>query len=155
MSLAVDFLPSVSMGGSSPADVARDKEAIEQLSSSRAKLLLDTIDNLRELRVGEIVQLPQIIVVGDQSSGKSSVLEAVSGMKFPVHGDLCTRFATELILRRDPETKIAVSIQKATRPAVLGQDIVEQAESMPFHKTSFDKNDLPEIINEAQERMGI
>ncbi|KAL1870870.1 hypothetical protein Daus18300_004959 [Diaporthe australafricana] len=143
------------MGGSSPADVARDKEAIEQLNSPRAKLLLDTIDNLRELRVGEIVQLPQIIVVGDQSSGKSSVLEAVSGMKFPVHGDLCTRFATELILRRDPETKIAVSIQKATKMVAFGQDTAEQAESMPFHKTSFDKNALPEIINEAQERMGI
>lgn len=154
MSLASAASPPVSNGDSSPRHVALDKEVIEQLNSPKAKLLLDTIDSLRELRVGEIVQLPQIIVVGDQSSGKSSVLEAVSGMKFPVHGDLCTRFATELILRRDPKTKITVSIQKATKPAVPGHE-GEHTESLPFHKTSLDKDALPEIINEARERMGI
>lgn len=154
MSLDVDSSPSVSNGESSSQHVALDKGVIEQLNSPNAKLLLDTIDSLRELRVGEIVQLPQIIVVGDQSSGKSSVLEAVSGIKFPVHGNLCTRFATELILRRDPQTKITVSIQKATAPFVFGQD-GQQADSLPFHKTSLDKDALPEIINEAQERMGI
>lgn len=154
MSLATNPSPSVSIGDSSSRHVALDKEAIEQLNSPNAKLLLDTIDSLRELRVGEIVQLPQIIVVGDQSSGKSSVLEAVSGMKFPVHGDLCTRFATELILRRDPETKITVSVKKAPAPSLFPQD-GQQAESLPFQKTSLDKCDLPEIINEAQERMGI
>lgn len=154
MSLDVDSSPSASIGESSSQHAALDKGVIEQLNSQNAKLLLDTIDSLRELRVGEIVQLPQIIVVGDQSSGKSSVLEAISGMEFPVHGNLCTRFATELILRRDPETKITVSIQKATAPFVFGQD-GQQAESLPFHKTSFDTNDLPEIIAEAKERMGI
>lgn len=154
MSLASAASPSMSNGEPSSRHAALDKEVIEQLNSPNAKVLLDTIDSLRDLRVGEIVQLPQIIVVGDQSSGKSSVLEAISGMKFPVHEDLCTRFATELILRRDPETKITVSIQKATAPYVFGQD-GQQAESLPFHKTSFDKDALPEIINEASERMGI
>ncbi|KKY38956.1 putative interferon-induced gtp-binding protein mx1 [Diaporthe ampelina] len=33
--------------------------------------LLDKIDRLRELNVGSIVSLPQLIVVGDQSSGKN------------------------------------------------------------------------------------
>ncbi|KAJ0114747.1 hypothetical protein J7T55_004488 [Diaporthe amygdali] len=144
MGLPTEPSPSVSIKDSSfIPDVTLD-DAIGQLNSPHAKVLLDTIDSLRELRVGEIVQLPQIIVVGDQSSGKSSVLEAVSGMKFPVHGNLCTRFATELILRRDRDIKVTVSIQKAT-----------QAESTPFHRTSFNRDALPDIIEEAQERMGI
>lgn len=130
-------------------------EAIGQLHNPHAKVLLDTIDKLRELRVGEIVQLPQIIVVGDQSSGKSSVLEAISGMKFPVHGALCTRFATELILRRDPDVRITVSIHKATKPSVPRRQNSQQSEATQFHRTSFDKNALPDIINEAQEHMGI
>jgi GTP-binding protein EngB required for normal cell division len=142
MSLAVHTSSSGSAEEPACPDITFD-EAIGQLHNPHAKVLMDTIDKLRELRVGEIVQLPQIIVVGDQSSGKSSVLEAISGMKFPVHGALCTRFATELILRKDPDIKITVSIQKATR------------ESTQFHRTSFDKNALPDIINEAQERMGI
>ncbi|KAG6356877.1 hypothetical protein INS49_014752 [Diaporthe citri] len=154
MSLAMNTSASVPSGDASSRDVALDTEAIEQLNSPHAKVLLDMIDSLRELRVGEIVQLPQIIVVGDQSSGKSSVLEAISGINFPVNSDLCTRFATELVMRRHPETKITVSIQKAMRPAAAGHD-GEQEESLPFHKSSLDKDALPDIISEARERMGI
>ncbi|KAK3897368.1 P-loop containing nucleoside triphosphate hydrolase protein, partial [Staphylotrichum tortipilum] len=88
--------------------VVLDGDSLNQLNTPDAKALLDTIDSLREIHVGDIVNLPQIIVVGDQSSGKSSVLEAISGVQFPVDGDVCTRFATELILRRAPETTVHV-----------------------------------------------
>lgn len=39
-------------------------------------------------------------MVGDQSSGKSSLLEGLTGLSFPVASDLCTRFATQIVLRR-------------------------------------------------------
>lgn len=39
------------------------------------KTLLDELDKLREYGVDKYIELPQLIVVGDQSSGKSSVLE--------------------------------------------------------------------------------
>ncbi|ETS81767.1 hypothetical protein PFICI_06769 [Pestalotiopsis fici W106-1] len=102
------------------------------------------VDRLRELQVGEIVNLPQIIVVGDQSSGKSSVLEAISRVRFPAKGDLCTRFATELVLRRAANTKIRVSIDSA-----------QTGTSQQFKRTSFSKDALPDIITEATEKMGI
>ncbi|KAI1159503.1 P-loop containing nucleoside triphosphate hydrolase protein [Nemania serpens] len=66
--------------------------------------ILDVIDTLRSQGIGRYVDLPQIIVCGDQSSGKSSILEAISGLSFPTKDNLCTRFATELILRRSPES---------------------------------------------------
>ncbi|KAM0321796.1 hypothetical protein ACHAQA_009893 [Verticillium albo-atrum] len=72
--------------------------------------LLDIIDRLRSQGFSRYVDLPEIIVCGDQSAGKSSVLEAISGMSFPAKDGLCTRFATELVLRRDPTTSIKVSI---------------------------------------------
>src|SRR3954470_20979350 len=72
--------------------------------------LLDIIDSLRAQGVSRYVDLPEIIVCGDQSAGKSSVLEAISCMPFPTKDGLCTRFATELVLRRGREVNTKLSI---------------------------------------------
>jgi GTPase SAR1 family protein len=50
------------------------------------------------------------VVVGDQSSGKSSVLESLTNIPFPVAGKLCTRFATQINFRRDVVDSVRVSI---------------------------------------------
>jgi len=49
-------------------------------------------------------------VVGDQSSGKSSVLEALTDLPFPRDSTLCTRFATHIIFERKEQEMISVSI---------------------------------------------
>ncbi|POR36281.1 Interferon-induced GTP-binding protein Mx [Tolypocladium paradoxum] len=71
--------------------------------------LLDLIDKLQFAQLDD-VKLPQIVVVGDQSAGKSSVLEALSGTPFPRDAGACTRFATEIRMRRAKETNLKVSI---------------------------------------------
>ncbi|GLJ11699.1 hypothetical protein SUGI_0174950 [Cryptomeria japonica] len=54
--------------------------------------LLDAVDNLRKLDImKEGIQLPSIVVVGDQSSGKSSVLESLAAIKLPRGIGICTR----------------------------------------------------------------
>ena len=78
--------------------------------SSRPSVLLEKIDELFTRGVGQYVALPQIVVVGDQSSGKSSVLEGLTNLPFPRDSGLCTRFATQIIFRRQQETKISVSV---------------------------------------------
>lgn len=78
--------------------------------------LLEKFDKLFACNVGEYVTLPQLIAVGDQSSGKSSVLEGLTGLSFPRDSTLCTRFATQIIFRRatgQPSRRIRASIKPA------------------------------------------
>jgi GTPase SAR1 family protein len=42
--------------------------------------------------VSNDLDVPQITVVGQQSSGKSSLIEAMSGVPFPRDKGTCTRF---------------------------------------------------------------
>lgn len=46
--------------------------------------LFDAIDRLGKLAVASDIEYPQLVVVGDQSCGKSSVLEAIGRFHFPV-----------------------------------------------------------------------
>ncbi|KAJ5544065.1 hypothetical protein N7494_005344 [Penicillium frequentans] len=75
-------------------------------------VLLEKIDRLFACNVGNYVDLPQLVVVGDQSSGKSSVLEGLTRLAFPRDSGLCTRFATQIIFRRRSigERRIMASI---------------------------------------------
>ncbi|KAG5539887.1 hypothetical protein RHGRI_020192 [Rhododendron griersonianum] len=77
--------------------------------NERIRPLLDAVDRLRHLKVAqEGIQLPTIVVVGDQSSGKSSVLESLAGISLPRGQGICTR--VPLIMRlqhhQNPEPEL-------------------------------------------------
>jgi hypothetical protein len=59
------------------------------------KKILEVMDKLRVFDVEHEFSLPQLVVCGEQSAGKSSVLEAISGIPFPRKGSQCTRFVTQ------------------------------------------------------------
>lgn len=61
---------------------------------------IDLIDSLRALGVEQDLALPAIAVIGDQSSGKSSVLEALSGVALPRGSGIVTRCPLVLKLRK-------------------------------------------------------
>ncbi len=70
--------------------------------------LLNLIDSLRAKNLSEFTALSQLIVCEDQSSDKSSLLETISKVSFSRKDNLCTRFATEIILRRAFDSEITV-----------------------------------------------
>ncbi|XP_027011884.2 interferon-induced GTP-binding protein Mx3-like isoform X1 [Tachysurus fulvidraco] len=66
----------------------------------RVRPYIDLIDSLRLIGIEKDLALPTIAVIGDQSSGKSSVLEALSGVALPRGSGIVTRCPLELKLRK-------------------------------------------------------
>lgn len=59
--------------------------SLDQLQTPEQVELLDAVDKLRSQGLGHYnISLPQLIVCGDQSSGKSSLLEGLTRLRFPV-----------------------------------------------------------------------
>lgn len=124
--------------------------ALDALGSTDQLKLLDLVDSLRSQGVSSYLSLPQIIVCGDQSSGKSSVLEAISGVPFPVKSSVCTRFPTELILRKTPTEAISISIV----PHHSRSD-AEKESLASFKKDLVSFADFSQLVEDAKLAMGI
>lgn len=125
-------------------------DSLHYLQSADQLQLLDEIDKLRSHGISHYVSLPQLIVCGDQSSGKSSVLEAISGISFPTKDNLCTQFATEVILRK----AVAVTISVAIVPSpTRSKD--ECGRIMGFRQTLENLSAFPELVDKAKDAMGV
>uniref|UniRef100_A0A7M4FG83 Dynamin-type G domain-containing protein n=1 Tax=Crocodylus porosus TaxID=8502 RepID=A0A7M4FG83_CROPO len=61
---------------------------------------IDLIDSLRALGVEKVLVFPAIAMIGDQSSGKSSVLEALSGVALSRGSGIVTRCPLEVKLKK-------------------------------------------------------
>ncbi|KAJ5065714.1 P-loop containing nucleoside triphosphate hydrolase protein [Bipolaris maydis] len=124
--------------------------SLQALQSADQRRVMDIVDKLRRTGLSGVVELPQLIVCGDQSSGKSSVLEAITEIPFPRKENLCTRFATDIILRRSPASTSTVTIT----PDKLRPES-EQAKLKGFTKSIQNFDQLPDVIEEATLAMGL
>ncbi len=125
------------------------ESAISLFQSQDRLELLNDIDKFRK---HGLANLPQIVVCGDTSSGKSSVLEALSGIPFPVDSTLCTRFATEIALRYTSEE--TVTGEAFISPGPRSSES-HQLHLGSFHETITSLKAIPEILRNAQEAMGV
>ena len=70
------------------------KTGYNQSADAKFRSVLDAVDRLRDVLDGidgEDFSLPAIAVIGNQSSGKSSILERLSGVDLPRGEGMVTR----------------------------------------------------------------
>ncbi|KAI1822013.1 interferon-induced GTP-binding protein Mx [Xylaria intraflava] len=124
--------------------------SLDDLQTDEQRLVLDTVAQVRKCGLEGVLSLPQLVVCGDQSAGKSSVLEALTEIPFPRSDNLCTRFATEISLRRGPNDTLTIRIiPDEARPVHEKQSIRAFVESIT------DFSDLPRVMELAKIAMGI
>lgn len=125
-------------------------DSLHDLQTDEQRRILDTVAQVRKCGLESILSLPQLVVCGDQSAGKSSVLEALTEIPFPRNDNLCTRFATEIILRRATNDSLTIKvIPDEQRP------VNEQAKIRAFEESITDFEDLPGIMKLAMKIMGM
>lgn len=121
------------------------------IESEKIKHRLNLINKVRARGVGEHIALPQLVVCGDQSAGKSSVLEGITGIPFPRKDGLCTKFATEIVLRHtDCEDSITASITPhVSRDEATADNLRKYSRSLSGY------DELPEVIEEVGKLLGL
>jgi GTP-binding protein EngB required for normal cell division len=125
------------------------KSAIRSFQSPERLELLNDIDTFRKHGLDN---LPQIVVCGDTSSGKSSVLGALSGIEFPVSGALCTRFATEIALRYSAAESIT---GHAFITPASGAFLSHRTRVESFQRDITNLDSIPTLMDEARKEMGL
>ena len=126
-------------------------DTLDQLQTPQQVELLDKIDELRNQGLGHHgISLPQLIVCGDQSSGKSSLLEGLTRLRFPTKEGLCTTFATEVVLRKETSVEISCTITPGK-----SRSQAERRELAKFKHTFSSREDFsfPEVLDKAKEQM--
>eukprot|EP01041_Mallomonas_annulata_P004805 gene4805-9581_t len=105
------------------------------------------VDFLHENGLEQYIKLPEIAVMGDTSSGKSSLLSALSGVQLPSASDLTTRCPTRLHLEGTVDGALSASVRiKWHKSSSYGAEF----ETRNFQgRDAFDQ--IPAAITEAQE----
>ncbi|KAI8844955.1 P-loop containing nucleoside triphosphate hydrolase protein [Chytridium lagenaria] len=115
--------------------------------------IFSAIDELRSIGASRYISLPQIVVVGDQSSGKSSLLEYISGVPFPKGQDICTTFATELVMETgetDGVSKPDSGDTESLKDAFSAEVTLEPADTRIQIPSVKEKEDVAEAILSIQ-----
>ncbi|SPO04767.1 related to Mx protein [Cephalotrichum gorgonifer] len=80
--------------------------------AKKLQYLNDTLGDLHSLGIQHDVQLPELVLVGDQSAGKSSLMSGLAGINLPRSGGICTRCVTHIRVSRHQTWSCRVSLRR-------------------------------------------
>ncbi|KAI1074245.1 P-loop containing nucleoside triphosphate hydrolase protein [Whalleya microplaca] len=134
----------------------------------KLKMCNDTLGDLQQLGVSHVAALPELVLVGDQSAGKSSLMSGLARVNLPRSAGVCTRcpLHIRLINSNIDRWSCTVSLQQDYdfHPPANGKpkksDVTNanpfppwvkksHRDTKPF-KTIFDPSEIEEVLRWAQ-----
>ncbi|KAH8662949.1 P-loop containing nucleoside triphosphate hydrolase protein [Tricladium varicosporioides] len=125
----------------------KDEAELGKIMGDDGEKLLALVDDIRKIDSlrNEELHIPQIVVIGDTSTGKSSILQALTRLPFPVARDLCTRFVTETTIRR------CGSFERPGYKIEVKMDSPSTFQVEPFSSKSFESDKWVEVYQQLRE----
>ncbi|KAE8381770.1 P-loop containing nucleoside triphosphate hydrolase protein [Aspergillus bertholletiae] len=111
------------------------------------------IDELQALGLSNTIKLPELVVVGDQNTGKSSVLQAITEVSFPVKDTMCTRFPIQISFRQTSAAKkLPVKATLVPGPrSEEDEELLARVQGFAIEKEELTAEIMEEIIVKATE----
>ncbi|KAL3447179.1 P-loop containing nucleoside triphosphate hydrolase protein [Aspergillus insuetus] len=118
--------------------------------------LLNKIDQLFGHNVGKSIEPAQLVVAGDQGSGKSSVLEGLTGLPFPRDTTLCTRFATQVVFRRTMQQPRTITAKIIPGPQTSAEaELKLKSWARAMLSDDLDTRKFSELMQQAHTAIGV
>lgn len=132
----------------------------------RLKSYNDTLGRLQQLGVShDDVQLPELVLIGDQSAGKSTLMSGLANLDLPRSEGTCTRCPLHIRVSRNSEWSCRVSLRKLYSycppdRTINEKDVTDQNPFFPWKKLAttnvyefkvmHDKAEIEDVLRWAQ-----
>ncbi|XP_071111276.1 interferon-induced GTP-binding protein Mx-like [Haliotis cracherodii] len=125
--------------------IVSPEERTKALASSfdaEVRPLIDLVDRLRGYGLDSDIRLPAVAVIGDQSAGKSSVLEAISGVQLPRGTGIVTRCPLEMRMKHS-------EVEDRWEGKIMYKDMHD----MTHEEIILNRESVGELVRKAQKDM--
>ncbi|KAI5852607.1 P-loop containing nucleoside triphosphate hydrolase protein [Morchella snyderi] len=119
--------------------------------------MVDLVNRLRASGIEDLgLPLPRIAVVGNQSAGKSSLIEAISGIKVPRYTGTCTRCPLEINLSESSHPHdgwhchISLRFKKRYDPDTVSKNTSTGRSSSPWVEQKAEQVAFLDIVDKSQ-----
>ncbi|KAJ4270546.1 hypothetical protein NW762_002234 [Fusarium torreyae] len=132
----------------------------------KLKACNDTLGELQQLGVSHDVPLPELVLVGDQSAGKSSLMSGLANLDLPRSEGTCTRCPLHIRVSRshDPSCRVWLRKEYTYQPPPGGEisesDVTDRDPFFPWRKlpstaihefkTMIDHSEIEDVLRWAQ-----
>ncbi|KAG1876589.1 P-loop containing nucleoside triphosphate hydrolase protein [Suillus subalutaceus] len=146
-SLDVTSISSLS-GSASPPEPWEEVDISSSDYARRRRELMEMMVDLRSMGADALIALPSVVVIGGQSAGKSSLVEAVSGINVPRDSGTCTRCPMECNMS-SYATSWSCTITLRFGFDSNGLDL-QKPTNVPFGRTITDRSEFEVWLRRAQ-----